>query len=74
MKFLVLQIRRKLQISSHLLENSLTENFFFCTVSILDALQASEYASMYHYVISIRIRSFSGPHFSAIKLITEITP
>ena len=29
------QIRRKLQIWSHLLKQSLTENFFFCVLVIL---------------------------------------
>ena len=63
------QIRRKLQIWSHLLKKSLMENFIFCTVTFLtidsDLIMKYKQDIRFHYgncVKSVQIEVFSGPY------------
>ena len=70
---------RKLRILSHLLKNSLMENFVFCAVwyklishnMVISCFHTkrgtSTDVSSIHWVKSVRIWSFSGPYFPEIR-------
>ena len=67
------QIRRKLRIWSHLLKKSLMEKFIFCVGKIVKSNTQifSFFPDYTHCVRSVRIRSYSVPHFLALGLDTE---
>ena len=68
------QIRRKLRIWSHLLKKSLMKNFIFCAVHILLSFSSQEITLLLlcYCVKSVRILSYSGPYFPALRLNMEI--
>ena len=68
------KIRRFLRIWSHLLKKSFMENFIFCVVCKrlkICSFSKRLLSAINHCVKSVRIRSYSSPHFPAFGLNTD---
>ena len=56
------QIRKKLQIWSHLLKKSIMENVIFCPVTEIQLIYTSNYTICYLFIISYNSTNGRKPH------------